>query len=225
MEKLIQNHKLKMHNPGFINYTYIVENVESKKGIIIDPSWEIDKLLRTITIHKIIPCAILLTHSHYDHTNLVNRIVNIYPDIKVYISKVEANYYNFTSKNLLYIEDEATLTINGFNIGCYLTPGHTKGSMIYHIDNNLYTGDTIFTEGCGICSGRGGSSKDMYYSVQFIKKLSGDNIIWPGHAFRYSPGYTLSHLFTENLYFLIEDKDLFIKFSDRRNINNAFNFI
>ncbi|WP_459470482.1 MBL fold metallo-hydrolase [Staphylococcus cohnii] len=225
MKETIQNFKLKMKSPGFINYTYIVANTSTKKSVIIDPSWDIKKLLKTIEAQSLTPCAILLTHSHYDHTNLVNSIINIYPNINVYISKKEADYYKFNNRNLVTLKDNEVIQICGITIECYLTPGHTKGSMTYHINNNLYTGDTIFTEGCGICSGEGGSSEEMYYSVQLIKTFDENCIIWPGHAFSLIPGHKLHYILKENLYFVIEDKEVFIKFSERRSLDNAFKFI
>lgn len=221
----IITYKLKMESPGFINYTYIVVNKNTRKCVIIDPSWEINKIIDLIDDKRLFPYAILLTHSHYDHTNLVNQLITLYNNIKVFISDVEASFYNFNAKNLYAIPDHTILQMDDVSIYCYITSGHTKGSMIYNIGNNIYTGDTIFTEGCGMCNSKGGSSREMFHSVQFLKKFSDTNIIWPGHAFVYEPGQPLSYIFKENIYFVIEDENLFVKFSERRNNKNIFRFI
>ncbi|CAI6244374.1 MBL fold metallo-hydrolase [Bacillus subtilis] len=218
-------HTLRMKSPGFINYTYIVVDNLTRNCIIIDPSWEIDKIYQILIREGIFLNSIFLTHSHFDHTNLVKQLVSEF-NIKVYMSRIEADYYKYNCKNLKVIEDKQTIEFsNNFIVTCYLSPGHTKGSMIYAVGNNIFTGDTIFTEGCGICNSRGGSSEDMFNTVQFVRGFPKETIVWPGHAFNKEPGKSLDQVFRDNIYFSIERKEDFIRFSDRKERGNIFKFI
>jgi glyoxylase-like metal-dependent hydrolase (beta-lactamase superfamily II) len=48
--------------------------------------------------------AVLLTHSHFDHVNLAGKLVDEFK-AHVYISGLEAEYYNFRCKNLHFLID------------------------------------------------------------------------------------------------------------------------
>ena len=46
------------------NYMYLVTNVTSKEGIIIDPAWDLEKITYSIKNTDTKLRGILLTHSH-----------------------------------------------------------------------------------------------------------------------------------------------------------------
>ncbi|WP_207642628.1 MBL fold metallo-hydrolase [Ruminiclostridium josui] len=105
------------------------------------------------------------------------------------------------------------------------TPGHTFGSTCYLVDGNLFTGDFIFIEGCGICTSNGASAREMYTSIQKIKSnISLETRIFPGHSYGKPPGYPLKYLFENNIYFQIDDVDKFIAFRQRKGQKGIFNF-
>ena len=213
----------RMVHGKYINYTYILSDKENK-SVIIDPSWNLEKILRYLEEKSLQLESILLTHSHIDHTNLVEQLVNLF-DVDIYISKVEVDYYHCDYPNLQVINDGELLLFGNLKVKCILSPGHTKGSTSYLCSNNLFTGDTIFIEGCGYCKGNGGSSLDMYHTVKKIKRLDFETLVWPGHAYKSMPGKTLEYLFDNNIYFIIDKEEDFIKFSDRREYSSLFKFI
>ena len=152
----------------------------------------------------------MLTHSHRDHTNLADELAVKY-EIPVYMSKKEIEYYEFICSNLYQLEDMDEIIIAKLKFECLLTPGHTVGSMCYKIENNIFTGDTIFINGCGFCNCRGGDVDDMFDSVKKIKKyLTTDTNIYPGHRFKENPHGEIDY-FKENIYLNINDKSIFKK--------------
>lgn len=216
--------KVKTHFLNIINYCYIVVDNESKEALVVDPSWEKDKIINKLNEENAKLTTILLTHDHEDHTNLVNSLVNRF-NANVYMSKEEIKYYGFRCKNLYGLNDLDEIFINKTKITGILTAGHTAGGMCYLLQNCMFTGDTLFAEGCGLCISSGASTEKMYDSIQKIKNMVSDDIlIYPGHSYGVEPGKTFGHLKMINAYLGIEDKKKFIEFRNRKNIRGIFNF-
>lgn len=168
--------------------------------------------------------TILLTHSHFDHINAVKPIVKRYR-AHVYMSAEEIDYYGFQSERLIAIQHQDIIPVGQSRISCLVTPGHTVGGVCYHPPGALFTGDTIFTEGCGICNRVGGDPGKMFESIQMIKTVIDPDVhIYPGHSFGKEPGQSLKYLKDENIYFQISEREHFINWRMRRNFFDAFNF-
>ena len=62
-------------------------------------------------------------------------------------------------------------------------PGHTLGHICYYFykENNLFTGDTLFSLGCGRIFE--GTYEQMFSSLEKIKKLPGETKIYCGHEY------------------------------------------
>ena len=209
----------------FSNWCYLIEDPDSSSAILIDPAWEFDVFEQILKEHNTKVEAIFLTHSHFDHTNLVNKFVKEY-NTKVYISREEREYYQYNCKNLNVLNDNQIVTIHGIKVQCFLTPGHTKGSMCYLIEDNLFTGDTVFNEGCGWCSGNGASPTDMYYSIKHIKNyFPPETKVFPSHIYCRPVGQTLNYIIDHNIYFNLNEMDDFVNFRTRKGQKNLFKFI
>jgi len=210
-------YQLHLQSMYFKNYCYIIIDKATNLAAIIDPAWElatIEELLKKLNANLV---TILLTHSHFDHVNLVKPLLKKY-NPKVVMSTTEIDYYKFTCPNLTPIQDGDTLKLGNTDIKCLLTPGHTVGGTCFLLSDCLFTGDTIFTEGCGVCNTDGGSPEEMYASIQMIKKtITPNTFIYPGHSYGKAPGQPLSHLFKENIYFHIDKLEYFIDFRMRKN--------
>ena len=50
------------------NFTYVLEDEHTGEGIIIDPSWELDKIEQLVQRHDLKIKYIVNTHHHFDHT-------------------------------------------------------------------------------------------------------------------------------------------------------------
>lgn len=219
-----QVYQLHLKSMFFKNYCYIIMDTATNFTAIIDPAWElgtIESFLKKTNANLV---TILLTHSHFDHVNLVNPLLEKY-DPKVVMSAKEIEYYKFTCRNLTAIENGDSLKLGDTDIKCLLTPGHTAGSTCFLLSNSLFTGDTIFTEGCGTCNTDGGSPEEMYASIQMIKNtVPPDILIYPGHSYGKTPGHSLNYLIKENIYFHIDKLEQFISFRMRKNQKNILNF-
>ena len=74
------------------------------------------------------------------------------------------------------------------------TPGHTPGSLTYHWERNIFTGDSLLIEGCGRTDFQNGSSDQLYDSVtRKLFSLPDDTVVWPGHDYRFRGSSTIGH--------------------------------
>lgn len=215
---------LKDESTIFKNYTYVIVEPNSLETIIIDPACEREKIENLIVSHGLKMKYILLTHTHSDHTSQVEWLYQKY-SMQVCLSTVEAHFYDYYIPNMKLLNDGDILHMGAISVKCLLTPGHSKGSMCYWIDEKLFTGDTLFIEGCGMCSAAGASVDEMYESIQHIKAIIPKNTeIYPGHRYYSPPGQKFVSLFEINIYLLLDDKEDFVEFRTRKNQKNLLNF-
>jgi hydroxyacylglutathione hydrolase len=224
MNQTYSIYQLKVRFLNFINYTYIIIDKKTKQTAIIDPAWELYKIESLLQRLNIKPTMMLLTHSHFDHVNLVGPLLKRYCP-QVFMSSAEINFFGFKCRNLNSLGHHDLIMLGETQISCLLTPGHTIGSSCYLLQDSLFTGDTIFIEGCGICNTVSGNPKKMFESIQEIKvDVNPDVKIYPGHSYGKDPGYPLKHLLKENIYFQIESIEHFVSFRMRQNQKGLFNF-
>lgn len=210
----------KVNNSFIVNQCYLI--YKNGVGILIDPAWDYDLINEFLVQNNIHLKAILLTHSHIDHTDLAEKFATTV-NIPVFMSNYEIEYYSFKMQNLKPVFHLQKMMIDAFNILPIVTPGHTIGSTCYLIENNLFSGDTVFIEGVGICDNK--NAGKLYDSVQFLKVfLSNTTLFWPGHSFGSSPGKDLNYLLKNNIYFSFKNKIDFVQFSTRKNRPNPFLF-
>ena len=50
------------------NFSYVVEDESTHEAIVIDPSWDLDKIISIIDEQNLQPKYIVNTHWHDDHT-------------------------------------------------------------------------------------------------------------------------------------------------------------
>lgn len=135
--------------------------------------------------------AILLTHAHIDHILSVDYLADLF-HCPIYLHSGDLEYVNGSYSSNYMIRDflveiknpiSDVLTLNDPNIRIYETPGHSKGSVCFHFlkEKLLFTGDTLFAFSIGRVDLPGGSQKEMWASLRFLKTLDDDLIVHPGH--------------------------------------------
>ena len=83
----------------------------------------------------------------------------------------------------IFLKDKELFKDEDFEFKTYHTPGHTAGHVIFHFyrQNILFTGDTLFSLGCGRIFE--GSYDEMFRSLQLIKNLPKNTLIYFGHEY------------------------------------------
>jgi hydroxyacylglutathione hydrolase len=210
---------LEMRHHAMKNFNYLVVDPASLRAVIVDPAWEIDKIDRTLQKTHATLSGVLLTHSHPDHIHLSRTVAQKY-GCPIWMSTAEIAWSGFSAPELIGI-DASPWTIGQMQIEPIPTPGHTPGSTCYLIGENLFTGDVLFAEGCGICPGIQ-AAHAMFASIERLKRrLEPQTRVFPGHSYGKPPGLMMSQLRRENIYLQFSDKDKFAAFRLRSGQNRA----
>jgi len=191
------------------NFSYIIGDEESKISVVVDPGWEIDKILDIAKKHDLDIKFILITHSHYDHIDKVKEMVNA-TDAVVYVHEDDSlEIKKLNIEKIKKIKDNEFINIGKIKVKVIHTPGHSPGSVCYLFDNKLITGDMLFVEAIGRVDLPGGDIEKMFNSLQKLKELNDDIEVYPGHDYGSIPHSTIKHEKENNPYMKSSKEEFF----------------
>jgi glyoxylase-like metal-dependent hydrolase (beta-lactamase superfamily II) len=82
------------------------------------------------------------------------------------------------------VSDSELINIDNLEIRTIYTPGHTKDSYSFLMDDRLFSGDTLLINGTGRTDFQGGSSIDSYNSIfNKLLKLPEETLLYPAHDY------------------------------------------
>jgi hydroxyacylglutathione hydrolase len=212
-------------NKSFINYTYLIFDEMSKCGVLVDPSWQKEVIMEQVEEFKLKIVGILLTHGHQDHVNLADYF-GVFFGAPIYIHEAELQDFRLQFGDCKLIREDVWLNIGTLRFYIYHTPGHTRGSCCFSIHSFLFTGDTLFIEGCGIAGPYQSSCTQLYFSIQKLKQVTRSTyLIYPGHSFSTVRSASFDYILKNNIYLQIGDEDTFVKFRSRPDQKGLFSFV
>lgn len=205
---------LKMRFQFMTNYNYLIVDQVSRQAVIVDPAWEMAKVEAALEQTQSTLAGILVTHSHPDHLNLAGPLASE-KRCPIWMSHSEIEWSGFTHERLVGI-DTAPWYVGEMQIQPIHTPGHTQGCTCFLIGDNLFTGDVLFAEGCGMCPDIA-SARTMYASLAYLKALIAPHTrIYPGHSYGKPPGQRFAQVLRDNIYLQFSDHDSFVAFRMRK---------
>lgn len=175
--------------------TYVYYDNETKKGVVIDPSGNLNETKKFIKDNNLSIEYIMLTHGHVDHIMDAEELRK-YTDAKIVAYKLEKDLLNDGVKNLsaqflpkkidleadIYVGDREKLKMNGLTFSFFHTPGHTAGGMCIRCNNIMFTGDTIFKGSIGRTDLYSGDYEKLLKSLKKLAKMENELILYPGHG-------------------------------------------
>jgi hydroxyacylglutathione hydrolase len=192
------------------NFSYILADAATKEAAVVDPSWELNKIVDIAKKHDLNIKKVLITHTHYDHIDKVKDMADA-TDAVVYVHKEEEGYIKKLGvKKIKTIMEDDELNIGKIKVKVLHTPGHTPGSVCYLANKKLITGDTLFVEGCGRVDLPGGDIQVMFYSLQRLKNLDEKIEVFPGHDYGSIKHSTIKHEKENNPYLKCNDLNEFL---------------
>ena len=195
---------------------YILRSSEQAEDcLIIDTGLDSGRLIDFILDKKLNPVALVLTHGHIDHIAAVVDLREKFPDIKVYIHKLDAEMLEEPLSNLsamtgaafvtepadFTVQDQETIEQAGIKLHVLHTPGHTPGGIsLYSVEEEVvFSGDALFADSVGRTDFPGSSMTQLVKAIkEKLLTLPDETKVYPGHG----PQTTIAHEKAYNLYLL-----------------------
>lgn len=205
----MSQYKIKMMVLGQVSTNcYIFYEEDRKKAVVIDPADCPDQIASFITENGLQLQGILLTHGHFDHVMAAEELKKKF-QVKIYGHEEEAEVakepmlnlssqfgYGFSVLVDETVKDGETLAIDGFPMKVIHTPGHTKGSVCYYMEEEgiLFSGDTLFAGSVGRTDFPTGSGATLLRSIkEKLAMLPDETMVLPGHGEQSDIGYEKMH--------------------------------
>jgi hydroxyacylglutathione hydrolase len=163
------------------NYIWAISAPNNNHVVIVDPG-EAEPVIEYLHKQHLKLNAILLTHHHMDHIGGVEELLAF--------SKVPV--YGPQSQDIPLVSDYA---VEGNNINLpaidlqlkvMAVPAHTLDHVVYYNDTVVFTGDTLFTGGCGRIFE--GTVEQMLRALRRITALNPKTLVYCAHE------YTINNL-------------------------------
>lgn len=177
---------------GGDNYCYLLSTHDKKQSWIIDPAETLEVLPKLGLEEMKSIKAIVNTHHHYDHSegnlNLLKELkTNGNDSVKIIAgSKVSPGASELPKHGQKYM-------LGDIEIICIRTPCHTMDSICYYVrdsqtnEHGVFTGDTLFTAGCGRFFEGTPEQMDTALNTILLKSVGEPNWgltkVYPGHEY------------------------------------------
>ena len=197
--------------PYFETNCWILASKIGQECIIVDPGMArpnlVNEIVTKVLEHNLKPIAVLITHGHLDHIFSVLPLTAQVP-MRTFITPadrflltdpmgaldrngISQQFLNaFGNEKLkepdeiVELEDFETFELAGMQITSIFAPGHTKGSVIYTVDDQqLISGDVLFAGSIGRTDLPTGSASQMRNTLRdrILTLPDGLNVL-PGHG-------------------------------------------
>ena len=155
------------------NYVWLV--TKGKRAVLVDPG-EAAPVKRVLDALHVELEAILLTHHHDDHVGGVPELAA--PGLPVYASDHDSGRIVGVTET---VSDGRIITVLDETFTVMATPGHTLGAVCYYGSEAVFTGDTMFSAGCGRLFE--GSPEQMFDSLRALGELPEATRVYCGHEY------------------------------------------
>jgi sulfur dioxygenase len=160
-------------------YTYLVASAKGREALIIDPVLEnVERYIKLLTELDLKLVKVIDTHIHADHVTAASNLKN-----KTNCTTIMGEHTPSETVELK-IKDEETICVDDLKIRALYTPGHTRDSYSFLMNDYLFSGDTLLINGTGRTDFQGGSAKDSYDSIfNKLLKLPEETLLYPAHDY------------------------------------------
>lgn len=179
---------------------YILRESETAKDcLIIDTGLEAAALIEFLQSQELNPVSAVFTHGHADHITGIPLLRENYPEIKIYIHKLDGKMLTRATSNLsvlagrifrtrpadFLIEEPDVIEAAGIKLQVLYTPGHTQGGIcLYSKDEQVvFSGDALFAGSVGRTDMPGGNMTQLIEGIkEKLLPLPEETVVYPGHG-------------------------------------------
>jgi len=170
----------------------------SREAIVVDPGYDIPRIVALLAKHKMTVSKILVTHAHIDHIASAIELKRITGAPILYsqadlplvaMMDQQAAMFGLPVPTVLPPDhspaDGEVVEVGGIQANVLYTPGHSEGSLCLYVPNEhlLLAGDTLFAGGVGRTDFPGGNTGKLLASIHDrLLTLPNDTVVIPGHG-------------------------------------------
>ena len=187
-------------------YTYLIASAKGREALIIDPVLEnIEQYIKLLNELDLKLVKVIDTHIHADHITAASKLKNATNCTTIMGEHTPSDTVE------IKVKDDDIICVDKLKIKVIYTPGHTKDSYSFIMDDCLFSGDALLINGTGRTDFQGGNSKDSYNSIfNRLLKLPEETLLYPAHDYN---GQTVSTIGKEK------------KFNPRLQVNSVNEYI
>jgi glyoxylase-like metal-dependent hydrolase (beta-lactamase superfamily II) len=200
------------------NFCELLYCPDTRAAAVVDPAWEVDRLLREAERLGLRITTVLVTHSHNDHIEGVDELCAATGATVVVHPREAARVRAAAPRATTFVDavDGGDLAIGRRGVRALETTGHTVGGTCYLADGYVVTGDVLFVGGCGRTDFQGGDTGAMWRSLQRLMRLPEETRVYPGHNYGATPTSTVGHEIRTNPYLRCETFEAFRALRERK---------
>ena len=181
--------------------TYIASLPGRSDCVVVDPGFDVERILQKLFDSRLTPVAILNTHGHIDHISGNQALKRQWPDCPLLIGEFETDKLTDPMRNLsgLYgtpvVSPPADMVVRageridfaGMELATRFTPGHSSGHVVFLWQGDapwlVFGGDVLFAGSVGRTDFPDGDFAQLCTSIrEQLFSLPDDTIVLPGHG-------------------------------------------
>ena len=166
-------------------YTYLIASAKGREALIIDPVLEnIEQYIKLLNELDLKLVKVIDTHIHADHITAASKLKD-----RTNCTPIMGEHTPSDAVEIK-VKDDEIIYVDKLKIKVVYTPGHTKDSYSFLMNDYLFSGDTLLINGTGRTDFQGGNSEDSYNSIfNRLLKLPEETLLYPAHDYN---GQTVS---------------------------------
>ena len=159
------------------NYIWTIVSETNHTMLCVDPG-DASPVIEYCKNNQLKLKQVLITHHHYDHAGGLQDLINEFPEIEIY----GPHDPRIPLINHI-VRDEDIIHIGEYDFRVISIPGHTSTHICFYEPQKkwLFSGDTLFSAGCGRVFD--GTMSSLFNSLQTLKTLPDKTLIFCGHEY------------------------------------------
>jgi hydroxyacylglutathione hydrolase len=183
---------------------YIIGDVESGVGALIDPGDEAARIAMAVEETGLEIGSIIVTHAHIDHVGAVVGLVDEYACPVLMHAEAEPMLEGLPTQAMMmglrfgnvptvdrHVADGEVLEVGDLRFRSLYTPGHAPGHLAFYVEDErlVLSGDALFAGSVGRVDLPGGSMEVLMRSIEeSLLTLPDETVVYPGHGPRTTIG-------------------------------------
>lgn len=212
------------------NFAYIVGSRSTREALLVDPAWDVARLVEQAGTDGMRVVGALVTHYHPDHVggalwgHSIAGVADLLArqPVPIHVHDEEAEgvkrVTGASESDLVRHAGGDVVQLGGVRVRLLHTPGHTPGSQCFLVEEAgqpgaLVSGDTLFLGSCGRVDLPGSDPEAMYRSLNgTLKQLPDETLLFPGHLYSSDPSSTMGEQKRRNPFLRVATLEQFLGF-------------